>query len=161
LRDAIENWHLLQTKSQQETRLTRAEAWARLESGNPDVDARVLPVLFERGAVKHDDGRYSFSRDLLVKQVTPMRFTLRQVASFAKRVKCPALAILAQQGLRTAPPEETAKQLAALQALMPSLQLAEVAGNHHVHMNDPGAVAAVVVPFLLQFQQSSRLKSKL
>ena len=143
--------------------MSRTEAWTRLQAGNPDVEEHVLPTLFERGAVQHDDGRYSFSRDLLVKQVTPMRFTLRQVASFAKRVACPTLAILAQQGLRTAPPEETAKQLAALQLLMPSLELAEVAGNHHVHMNDPAAVAKVMVPFLQQqlAGDQPKLKSKL
>lgn len=161
LRHAVENWHVLQSKAQSEARLSRAAAWAKLQEGNPDVEEHALPVLFERGTVQYDDGTYGFSRDLLVKQVTPLRFTLRQVGSFAKRIKCPTLAILASQGLRTAPPDETAAQLAALQALMPSLELAQVEGNHHVHLNHPAVVGEVVRPFLARHAQAVAVTSKL
>eukprot|EP00730_Choanoeca_flexa_P016934 TRINITY_DN8088_c0_g3_i1.p1 TRINITY_DN8088_c0_g3~~TRINITY_DN8088_c0_g3_i1.p1 ORF type:complete len:359 (+),score=46.29 TRINITY_DN8088_c0_g3_i1:165-1241(+) len=161
LRHAVENWHVLQSKAQSPVRLSLEQARERLRKGNPDIHEDVLPVLFDRGTVRHNDGTYSFSRDLLVKQVTPMRFTLRQVGSFARQIKCPTMAVLATQGLRTAPPEETARQLSALQELMPSLTLAEVEGNHHVHMNDASRVGDVIRPFLHEHRQRSSLKSKL
>ncbi|EDQ85517.1 uncharacterized protein MONBRDRAFT_29181 [Monosiga brevicollis MX1] len=147
LASSIENWLVLHTKAAAQTPMSLEVAFQRLAKGNPDVESHALPYLFPRSVRQVKPGQFVFNRDLLVKQVTPYRFTPKQALSFARRIQCPTLAILANDGLRTAPPDETQRQLAALQEAMPTLRLAYVEGNHHVHMNDASTVAKDIADF--------------
>lgn len=89
------------------------------------------------------DGGWRFTHDPRLKADSLMRFTPGQVCSFAEAVACPALLIVADEGLPYSQDE-----VVEYVARMPQLERVEVAGRHHVHLDAPERVAGRLVSFL-------------
>lgn len=99
-------------------------------------------LLVARGI--HDvEGGVAWRADPRLKGTSPLRFTEAHVQAFLRRIRCPALLVAAERGY----PFDT-EMVEARLAAVPSLKVARVPGGHHVHLDDPAAVAAVVAPFL-------------
>jgi pimeloyl-ACP methyl ester carboxylesterase len=115
-----------------------AEKIALVTQMRPD-SARIL---LERGMQPVDDG-LTWRADSRLRLPSRVRFTEEQVTSFLERITCPTLLIRAREGF-----DFDRDVMAARAAKIANLQLAELDGHHHVHLDDPEAVAAVVAPFL-------------
>ena len=68
-----------------------------------------------------------------------------KVLSILGGISCPALLVLAEQGLVHSR-ESTGQRINAVD----NLEVANVPGAHHVHLDDPGVVAAELEKFLGQ-----------
>lgn len=71
------------------------------------------------------------------------RLTEAQVLAFFAEIACPTVVVRAQPGM-TIDEALARSRLAAIAGAT----LAEVAGGHHAHLDDPAAVAAIVGPFI-------------
>lgn len=107
------------------------------------LDEPVARLLVERG-LRAVDGGHAWSSDPRLTVSTPTRMTEGQVRDLLRNLACPVLALYAE------PPQpyfpEPLRSERAMQP--PDLRLVRMQGGHHLHMDQPGAVAAVVVPFL-------------
>jgi pimeloyl-ACP methyl ester carboxylesterase len=66
-----------------------------------------------------------------------------QVEAFLRAITCPTLLVRAEPGMPA-----TEAYFAGRAALIADLTWSRLPGGHHVHLDDPAAVAAVVGPFL-------------
>ncbi len=108
--------------------------------------AKMLPessrILIERGLVQVEGG-WMWRADPRLRLDSRFRMTEEQVHSFLLAIRCPVMLIEATQGWPHDP------KLAELRfAKVASLERVKVEGHHHVHLDDPDAVAAHVIPFL-------------
>jgi pimeloyl-ACP methyl ester carboxylesterase len=81
--------------------------------------------------------------DPRLKLPTPWRLTTAQVAAFLSKITCPYLLIKASGGLAYDKEEQETFVGAVRQ-----LQLVEISGGHHLHMETPEAVAKIIQDFL-------------
>ena len=114
----------------------------RLEAG--DIARHSVETLLSRGAVEQEDGVRVLS-DGRLKQHSPIYMSQAKVLSILGGISCPALLVLAEQGLVHSR-KSTGERIRAVE----SLKVARVPGAHHVHLDDPGIVAAELVKFLGQ-----------
>jgi pimeloyl-ACP methyl ester carboxylesterase len=99
-------------------------------------------ILIERGLVQVEGG-WTWRADPRLRLDSRMRLTEAHALSFLTAIRCPMLLIAANDGWPHDP-----KQLEARLAKIPTIEQATVVGQHHVHLDDPEAVAARVIPFL-------------
>lgn len=145
------------------TRLRDAVAAARALPGKrlrvfPDLDSAVRarmqanalsePVarlLVERGTVAVDGG-YIWSSDPRLTLPTLMRLTEAHIENLVAGITCPTRVIYAD------PPQRyfLEPMRSARVALLPQGELRVIAGSHHLHMEDPQAVAAAIGDFFLR-----------
>ena len=116
----------------------------RMEAG--DIARHSVETLLSRGAVEHGDGVRVLS-DGRLKQHSPIYMSQAKVLSILGGISCPALLVLAEQGLVHSR-KSTGERIRAVD----SLKVANVPGAHHVHLDDPGVVAAELEKFLGQGQ---------
>ena len=102
-------------------------------------------LLVERG-LEAVEGGYSWSTDPRLTISTAVRMTEGQVRDVIAHVQCPVRAIYADPP-QPYFPEPLRRQRAAL---LPHGELLVMAGGHHLHMEDPDAVAAAIGEFLLR-----------
>lgn len=107
------------------------------------LDEPVARLLVERG-LRAVDGGHAWSSDPRLTVSTPTRMTEGQVRDLLRNLACPVLALYAEPAQPYFP--EPLRSERALQP--PDLRLVRMQGGHHLHMDQPAAVAAVVVPFL-------------
>lgn len=112
----------------------------RLEAG--DISRKGVEALLGRGTVRKGEGAVVLS-DGRLKQRSPLYMSQRKVVSLLAGIQVPALLVIARQGL-IADRATTAERIAAI----PDLTQETVAGGHHVHLDDPDAVAPVIGRFL-------------
>jgi pimeloyl-ACP methyl ester carboxylesterase len=144
-------------------RLREAVAAARALRGKrlrvfPELDAAVRarmqanglsePVarlLVERGTVAVDGG-HAWSSDPRLTVPTLMRLTEAQVEDLVAGIACPTLVVYAD------PPQPYFREplRSARVRLLPQGELRVIAGSHHLHMEDPLAVAAAIGDFFLR-----------
>lgn len=100
-------------------------------------------LLVERG-VKAVDGGYVWSSDPRLTLPTPQRLSEAQIDDLVAGIDCPTRVIYAD------PPQPYFPEpmRSARAARLPQGQLRVVAGTHHLHMEDPAAVAAAIGDFL-------------
>lgn len=102
-------------------------------------------LLVERG-VKAVDGGYVWSSDPRLTLPTPQRLSEAQIDDLVAGIDCPTRVIYAD------PPQpyfpEPLRRARA--ARLPQGQLQVIAGTHHLHMEDPAAVAAAIGDFFEQ-----------
>lgn len=123
-----------------------AEKIAAVTQMRPD-SARIL---LERG-MRPVDGGLTWRADSRLRLPSRVRFSEAQVTSFLTRITCPTLLVRARDGF-----DFDAEVMRARAAEIADLELVELDGHHHLHLDDPQAVAAVIVPFLQPLLDAAR-----
>lgn len=100
-------------------------------------------LLVERG-VREVGGGYVWSSDPRLTLPTPQRLSEPQLARLVAGITCPTTVVYADPP-QAYFPEPLRTQRAGL---LPDGRLHVIAGTHHLHMEDPAAVAAVIGDFL-------------
>ena len=101
-------------------------------------------LLVERG-VRPVEGGFVWSSDPRLTLPTPQRLDEVQLAALVAGVTCPTTVVYADPP-QSYFPEPLRSQRAAL---LPDGRLHVIAGTHHLHMEDPATVAALVSAFLM------------
>ncbi|XP_063228390.1 probable serine hydrolase isoform X2 [Bacillus rossius redtenbacheri] len=105
-------------------------------------------ILMKRGTVKHEDGRYSFNRDLRLKHSIVTGWPPKNILLFAASIDCNVLHIKAKSGLVYSDSKITRETLDALKNSAKYFEHHDVEGTHHVHVNNPERVAPLITQFL-------------
>ncbi len=107
-----------------------------------DLSEPVARLLVERGVVAVDGG-YAWSSDPRLTLPTMLRMTEAQVEALVRGIECPTRVIFADPAQPYLPdPLRTARV-----QLLPRGECIVIAGSHHLHMEDPQAVAAATGNF--------------
>jgi pimeloyl-ACP methyl ester carboxylesterase len=101
-------------------------------------------LLVERGLIQRDDDQWQFSYDLRLRGASSLRMTEAQVLSFFRRIECPSLLIRPSNGWPV-DPEDMQRRIDAIDGL----QVVEVEGGHHVHLESPEGVLQAIRGFLV------------
>lgn len=99
-------------------------------------------ILLRRG-LEDADGRVRWRADPRLRLPSRQRLTEAQVRAFFTAIACPTVVVRADPGM-TVDEALLRDRLAAIAGAT----LARIPGGHHVHLDDPAAVAAIVGPFL-------------
>jgi pimeloyl-ACP methyl ester carboxylesterase len=105
--------------------------------------ARLSARLIIDRQVRQDDDGYRWRFDPRWRMASPQYQTEAQVRAILGAVSCPALTVIAEDGL-LASREDTEARLACLR----SRQSVTLPGHHHLHMDTPEPVAAAINRFL-------------
>jgi len=99
-------------------------------------------LIVERQLSKCDNG-YQWGFDPKLRAASPSYFTEEQVLSILSSITCPTLGIVASDGylVNSTKLETRARSIELLKSV-------ELAGNHHLHMDSPSAVAEAINQFL-------------
>jgi pimeloyl-ACP methyl ester carboxylesterase len=95
-------------------------------------------LLVARG-MRRVDGGWVWRHDRRVRGGSPMRLTEEQVVAFLRRVTCPTLLVWNDGGF----PWDKEQMQARARAL-PHAEVHELPGGHHLHADEPEAVAPLV-----------------
>jgi pimeloyl-ACP methyl ester carboxylesterase len=98
-------------------------------------------ILVERG-LEQVEGGWSWRADPSLRIDSRLRLSEQHAQAFLRAIRCPVLLIQAHEGW-----PHPAELYAERRACVAELELAEIAGHHHVHLDDAEAVAARVIPF--------------
>jgi pimeloyl-ACP methyl ester carboxylesterase len=99
-------------------------------------------TLIERGLVEVDGG-WNWRADPKLRLDSRMRLSEAQLHSFLAAITCPVLLVRARQGWPF-----DAELFSKRAAAVSSLELVDIEGGHHVHLDNPEAVAKLLIPFL-------------
>lgn len=116
-------------------------------TGGSGLAEPVARLLVERGLrpVDAEGGRgFVWSTDQRLTISTALRMTEGQVRDLLAHIRCPVRVIYAEPA-QPYFPEPLRSERAAL---LPPSSLVRMAGGHHLHMEQPAAVAAAIGPFL-------------
>ncbi|GHH61052.1 alpha/beta hydrolase [[Pseudomonas] boreopolis] len=100
-------------------------------------------LLVERG-VQTVPGGYSWRTDQRLTLPTAVRMTEAQIDALVAAIECPTQVIFATPAQPYFPEPLRSRRV----TLLPRGRLATLAGIHHLHMEEPAAVAAIVREFL-------------
>lgn len=100
--------------------------------------------LVDRGLEQLDDGQWRFTYDLFLRGASNLRLTEEQVLAFFGEISSPSLLIRPTGGW----PTDEGHMKRRIDAIDP-LDVFEVEGGHHVHLENPERVADVVGRFLI------------
>lgn len=117
------------------------EAVATRLAATPMADAAAR-LLVERG-LREVDGGWTWSSDPRLMLASPIRASEAQVEACLAAIACPTLLVTASE----APPYLPTALIERRRACVRALDWSIVAGRHHVHMDDPAAVAAAIAAF--------------
>lgn len=98
-------------------------------------------LLVRRGA-QEVDGVIQMRSDRRLRQPSPLYLEESVVSAFVREVRAPVLLILAEDGVIGG--RQTTRQRIAL---FEDIEVRELPGQHHLHMDDPEAVARVIETF--------------
>ncbi len=115
---------------------------ARAAAGN--ISRASAERLIER-AVRHDDHGFHWCSDQRLKRPFPQYFTNDLMLAFLSAIEAPVLLITAIDGMLARRPYYESRCKA-----IRDLQIEHLPGNHHLHMDAPGPVAAAIDQFLRQ-----------
>ncbi|XP_076584030.1 serine hydrolase-like protein [Chaetodon auriga] len=129
---------------------TYEKAVERLSAANPTLSEKSVHILLERGLVQVEGG-FVFSRDLRLNFKNIVRITLEQSLEMQSRIQAPVLVVLADNGFGATAQDANQQKIAS--ALRQGCHdrkhtMVTVPGDHHVHLNNPEAVAPPVSDFL-------------
>ncbi|MEZ4459870.1 MAG: alpha/beta hydrolase [bacterium] len=118
------------------------EALERRGRTLPNVAPDALVALVERGIVETEDG-WRFRHDPWLRTTSTLRLTNAHVEAFLTRVSAATLVVAADEGLRYGD-EIEAQRLSWLR----HPPLVRLPGGHHLHMEDPHAVAQAIATWI-------------
>ncbi|WP_411358679.1 alpha/beta fold hydrolase [Pseudidiomarina salilacus] len=107
---------------------------ARLQAG--DFSELLAALLVHRGIEQLAENDFRFRADGQLRTKSPLRMSTDQVSAILQAIACPMQLILGSSGHR----KQLEQGLAQWQTCVPQLQIAEVTGGHHVHMEQPEAI---------------------
>ncbi len=107
-----------------------------------DLNFQHAQLLVARGSVEHGDG-YVWRSDSRLRNMSPYRLTLSQAKQFIKDITIPVQLIYGDKGL---PLVKTG--LKEFAPLFSNLISHELAGGHHVHMEQPAQTSQYVLEFI-------------
>ncbi|MFD0739602.1 alpha/beta fold hydrolase [Lysobacter koreensis] len=141
LRDAVAASRALPTKSLRVFPDLAAPVRARMQAN--ELSEPVARLLVERG-VAPVEGGFVWSSDPRLTLPTLQRMTEPQVRALVAGIECPARVIFAAPA-QPYLPDALRRERAGL---LPRGELVVLDGGHHLHMEDPAAVAAAIGDFL-------------
>ncbi len=109
------------------------------------LDEPLVRLLIERGVAKVEGG-FVWSSDPRLTLPTMTRMTEAQVENLVAGIHCPTKVIFAEPA-QTYLPDDLRRRRAAL---LPRGELVVLPGGHHLHMNQPAAVAAAIGEFFFR-----------
>ena len=109
------------------------------------LDEPLVRLLVERG-VAQVKGGFVWSSDPRLTLPTMTRMTEAQVENLVTGIGCPAKVIFGEPAQAYLPDDLRRRRA----ALLPRGELVVMPGGHHLHMNQPAAVAAAIGDFFLQ-----------
>lgn len=112
----------------------------RASVGN--INRKAAELLVKRNA-EQGDGKIIWLADRRLNLLSPIYMAEEQVMSFLSRIDAATLLIKAQQGLLS----QRATSVSRIDAVS-QLDIVELPGGHHLHMETPGLVAATIMRFL-------------
>ena len=119
---------------------------ARMHAGRvpgSGLDESLVRLLVERG-LREVEGGHAWSSDQRLTLPTLVRMTEAQVENLVAGIECPTLAIFAEPAQPYLPDELRRRRV----GLLPRGELVVIAGGHHLHMQQPAEMAAVIGDFL-------------
>ncbi len=119
-----------------------AAAVAARQAGS-DLSQDATRLLVERAVTVDRDG-VRFRHDPRLQRPSRLRLSEEQVLAFLAAIDCPTLAVRATAGL-----ELFAEMITARLRAISEVTVVEVAGGHHLHLDNPEGVAQHVRRFLL------------
>lgn len=119
----------------------RTAAAARLVETVRGLTRKAATILADRGTRNLDDGTgaVTWRRDDRIRCGPPLRLDEAQITAFLSGVRCPALLLRPRGGLVL-----DAEVFARIRARCATLEIAELDGGHHVHLEHPDAVAELI-----------------
>ena len=115
---------------------------ARLGQTVQRLSPQAAEVLVRRG-LKEVDGGVTWRSDPRLRIASRLRLTEPQVLAFLRAIECPTLLVRASAGYPFASDGGEAR----IRAIR-DLEVVQLPGSHHVHLEDPESVAAAVLRFL-------------
>ncbi len=115
---------------------------AKVRKQAGDLDLESAQILVRRGAEQQQDG-VRWRSDPRLKLPSPIYIAEEQAQAFLQAISAPTLLIKAKQGMLN--------RLACIApriAAVPSIQVVEMKGGHHLHLDDPKPVAKQILQFL-------------
>ena len=122
------------------------------------INEQDADILLLRGLVKKSENEYYFSRDprSLIRPYLFTDFTTGQLKVIAKSISCPMMIVKASHPVKFAESDELYKEFCEIyKDASPDFRYVYLQGTHHIHLNNPAAVAPHVCEFL------NALKSKM
>lgn len=125
------------------------ERLRRYETVDEAVHARVRKnhinegparALVERG-LQRDGEHWIWRTDPRLNITTPYRFDEDQIRHLMRGIECPCLSLLSDPPTPLLPLDDFRQRLAAL----PQGRMAQLPGGHHLHMNYPAELAALIL----------------
>lgn len=107
-----------------------------------DLKYQQAKILVERGLLKESQG-FSWRTDSRLRNTSPYRLTLKQAQQFIRDIKCPVQLIYGSKGL-----DLVNSGIEIFGPLFERFSSIEVAGGHHVHMEQPEKIAELIQYFL-------------
>lgn len=107
---------------------------ARAQAGDFSTD--LAGVLVERGIEQLAVDDYRFRADGQLRTKSVMRLTPLQIRTIMEAIRCPFRLVLGEHGHK----DRLEVALQEWRHAVPQLQVVEVPGGHHVHMEQPNAV---------------------
>jgi pimeloyl-ACP methyl ester carboxylesterase len=140
--------HLADLRKVERTPRTLAsleDATTRLAASHPRVDREILAGVAEKLVRRGADGTLTWAWDPLHRTTSPITFNAQVYGSFLRAIACPVLSI--SGGPHGFHPPDEEQRLREVRRL----RRAEIpTAGHMMHWTAPHAVAALLVPFLLE-----------
>lgn len=114
---------------------------ARMQAGG--LDEAVARLLVERG-LRPVDGGFAWSSDPRLTITTTVRMTEGQARDLLRNIECPVRVLYADPPQPYFPEPLRSERV----AMLPDGELLVLPGGHHLHMEQPAAVAAAIGDFL-------------
>lgn len=143
LRDAVTATRALQHKRLRVFPDIASAVRARMQANA--LSEAVARLLVERGLVPVEDG-FVWSSDPRLTLPTMLRTTEEQVRDLVAGITCPTRVLFAEPAQPYLPDDLRR----ARTALLPQGELRILTGGHHLHMEDPAAVADAIGDFLIR-----------
>uniref|UniRef100_A0A3B5K3S5 AB hydrolase-1 domain-containing protein n=1 Tax=Takifugu rubripes TaxID=31033 RepID=A0A3B5K3S5_TAKRU len=142
MREGMDEMCRYEGKTEKSERIyTYEKAVERLQTANPSLSERSVHVLLERGLVPVSGG-FVFSRDFRLNFKNIARITLEQSLEMQSRIQ--ASVLVNNAGVVSS--SQFSSKL--LDGYRKRNVMVTVSGDHHVHLNHPGAVAPLLSGFL-------------
>lgn len=100
-------------------------------------------AIVERG-LRRDGDAYVWTTDQRLTLPAPMRYPESHVQAILSHIQCPAVFIKARDGILK---DGGTFDISARESMIPHLQIHELPGQHHLHIDNPKGVAAIMRDF--------------